>query len=66
MSSDKDELVQRAKLAEQAERYDDMAAAMKNVTETGEYSVITALTSWAFLWDKNMCLWVNNHVLGAK
>jgi len=27
--------VQRAKLAEQAERYDDMAAAMKQVTETG-------------------------------
>ncbi|PRD37682.1 UNVERIFIED_CONTAM: 14-3-3zeta [Trichonephila clavipes] len=32
---DKDELVQRAKLAEQAERYDDMASAMKRVTETG-------------------------------
>ncbi|XP_076262372.1 tyrosine 3-monooxygenase/tryptophan 5-monooxygenase activation protein zeta isoform X1 [Rhynchophorus ferrugineus] len=32
---DKDELVQRAKLAEQAERYDDMASAMKAVTETG-------------------------------
>lgn len=32
---DKDELVQRAKLAEQAERYDDMAAAMKAVTESG-------------------------------
>lgn len=32
---DKDELVQQAKLAEQAERYDDMAAAMKQVTETG-------------------------------
>ncbi|KAK9718930.1 14-3-3 protein [Popillia japonica] len=32
---DKDELVQRAKLAEQAERYDDMASAMKSVTETG-------------------------------
>jgi len=29
----KDDLVQRAKLAEQAERYDDMAAAMKRVTE---------------------------------
>lgn len=29
MSVDKEELVQRAKLAEQAERYDDMAAAMK-------------------------------------
>ncbi|CAG0880374.1 unnamed protein product [Darwinula stevensoni] len=33
--TDKEELVQRAKLAEQAERYDDMAAAMKKVTETG-------------------------------
>jgi len=32
---DKEEQVQRAKLAEQAERYDDMAAAMKQVTETG-------------------------------
>ncbi|XP_054709800.1 14-3-3 protein zeta-like [Uloborus diversus] len=32
---EKDEMVQRAKLAEQAERYDDMAAAMKSVTETG-------------------------------
>jgi len=33
--TDKAEIVQRAKLAEQAERYDDMAAAMKSVTETG-------------------------------
>jgi len=32
---DKDELVQKAKLAEQSERYDDMAQAMKSVTETG-------------------------------
>lgn len=32
---DKDELVQKAKLAEQAERYDDMAEAMKLVTEKG-------------------------------
>ena len=31
----KEELVQKAKLAEQAERYDDMAAAMKSVTEIG-------------------------------
>ncbi|XP_077362196.1 14-3-3 protein zeta/delta-like [Festucalex cinctus] len=31
--ADKDNLVQKAKLAEQAERYDDMAAAMKQVTE---------------------------------
>jgi 14-3-3 protein beta/theta/zeta len=33
--AEKEDLVQRAKLAEQAERYDDMAAAMKKVTETG-------------------------------
>lgn len=32
---DKNELVQKAKLSEQAERYDDMAACMKNVTEAG-------------------------------
>jgi len=32
--SDKEEQVQRAKLAEQAERYDDMANAMKKVTES--------------------------------
>jgi len=31
--AERDELVQRAKLAEQAERYDDMAASMKKVTE---------------------------------
>jgi len=33
--TDKEELVQKAKLAEQAERYDDMASSMKAVTETG-------------------------------
>ncbi|KAM9365726.1 14-3-3 protein beta/alpha-1-like isoform 1-T2 [Pholidichthys leucotaenia] len=32
---DRNELVQKAKLAEQAERYDDMAKAMKDVTEQG-------------------------------
>ena len=31
----KEEMVQRAKLAEQAERYDDMAAFMRTVTESG-------------------------------
>jgi len=35
MSESKEELVQRAKLAEQAERYDDMAEAMRQVTELG-------------------------------
>lgn len=33
---DKSQHVQRAKLAEQAERYDDMAASMKEVTELGK------------------------------
>lgn len=32
--ADKEELVDKAKLAEQAERYDDMAAHMKAVTES--------------------------------
>lgn len=32
---DKNELIQKAKLAEQAERDDDMAACMKSVTEQG-------------------------------
>lgn len=37
MSNDsRNELVQKAKLAEQAERYDDMASCMKKVTELGE------------------------------
>uniref|UniRef100_A0A8C2SPW6 Tyrosine 3-monooxygenase/tryptophan 5-monooxygenase activation protein zeta n=1 Tax=Coturnix japonica TaxID=93934 RepID=A0A8C2SPW6_COTJA len=35
LSMDKNELVQKAKLAEQAERYDDMASCMKSVTEQG-------------------------------
>jgi len=35
-SQDRDDQVQRARLAEQAERYDDMAASMKDVTERGE------------------------------
>lgn len=34
-SPEKDELVQKSKLAEQAERYDDMATSMKKVTELG-------------------------------
>jgi 14-3-3 protein beta/theta/zeta len=33
--ADRDELVQKGKLAEQAERYDDMAGSMKKVTEMG-------------------------------
>lgn len=46
---DKEEQVQRAKLAEQAERYDDMAAAMKQVTETGECWFLNILRLWMYL-----------------
>lgn len=34
-NQERDDLVQRAKLAEQAERYDDMSTVMKKVTEMG-------------------------------
>ncbi|XDV53992.1 hypothetical protein PO909_022374 [Leuciscus waleckii] len=34
--ADREQLIQRARLAEQAERYDDMASAMKLVTELNE------------------------------
>ena len=53
--AEKEELVQRAKLAEQAERYDDMATSMKSVTETGielsneERNLIIVLQVDAFL-----------------
>lgn len=33
---DREQLVQKARLAEQAERYDDMAAAMKSVSHFPE------------------------------
>jgi len=36
VTESKEELVQLAKLAEQTERYDDMAEAMKKVTEFGD------------------------------
>merc|ERR1712165_390260 len=36
MSADRTDFVSRAKLAEQAERYDDMAEFMKHVTESGD------------------------------
>lgn len=36
MAESREDLVQRAKLAEQAERYDDMSGAMKKVTEAGQ------------------------------
>jgi hypothetical protein len=57
MGSEKEELTQRAKLAEQAERYDDMAAAMKKVTELG-----TELTNE----ERNLLSVAYKNVVGAR
>lgn len=54
----KDELVQKAKLAEQAERYDDMAASMKKVTEEAE----TELTNE----ERNLLSVAYKNVVGAR
>lgn len=42
---DREQLVQKARLAEQAERYDDMAAAMKSVS----LSTQTIALEWEYL-----------------
>merc|ERR1711874_691715 len=55
--TEKEELVQRAKLAEQAERYDDMAASMKSVTESG-----TELTNE----ERNLLSVAYKNVVGAR
>lgn len=41
---DREQLVQKARLAEQAERYDDMAAAMKSVSPLHSINYITNKT----------------------
>lgn len=45
---DREQLLQRARLAEQAERYDDMASAMKSVSGAG--SVAAALRARGGMW----------------
>ncbi|XP_078584941.1 14-3-3 protein zeta-like isoform X2 [Branchiostoma floridae x Branchiostoma japonicum] len=56
--ADKDELVQRAKLAEQAERYDDMAQAMKLVTECTEAGLSNE--------ERNLLSVAYKNVVGAR
>jgi len=56
--SDKETLIQRAKLAEQAERYDDMAAAMKEVTKTAEEALTTE--------ERNLLSVAYKNIVGAK
>lgn len=51
------ELVQKAKLAEQAERYDDMAAAMKSVTEDNNQLSIE---------ERNLLSVAYKNVVGAR
>jgi len=56
--SDKETLIQRAKLAEQAERYDDMASAMKEVTKTTENPLTTE--------ERNLLSVAYKNIVGAK
>jgi len=54
----KDSLIQRAKLAEQAERYDDMAAAMKEVTKMQDEPLSTE--------ERNLLSVAYKNIVGAK
>jgi len=56
--SDNEILIQRAKLAEQAERYDDMAAAMKTVTEEATKPLTTE--------ERNLLSVAYKNIVGAK
>lgn len=56
-SGDREELVQKAKLAEQAERYDDMTVSMKRVTESG-----TELTNE----ERNLLSVAYKNVIGTR
>jgi len=56
----REELVQKAKLAEQAERYDDMAEAMKKVVESGSGS--TELSNE----ERNLLSVAYKNVVGAR
>jgi len=58
MTENKDELVQKAKLAEQAERYDDMAQAMKKVTELGNNELSNE--------ERNLLSVAYKNVVGAR
>lgn len=55
--ADREELVQKAKLAEQAERYDDMSSIMKTVTEQGSTLSIE---------DRNLLSVAYKNVVGAR
>jgi len=57
MSAPKQDLVSKAKLSEQAERYDDMAATMKKVTELGEDLTVE---------ERNLLSVAYKNVVGAK
>ena len=57
--ANKEELVQKAKLAEQAERYDDMAASMKKVTEEGGDTELTNE-------ERNLLSVAYKNVVGAR
>lgn len=57
--ADKETLIQRAKLAEQAERYDDMADAMKKVTQMESADPLTTE-------ERNLLSVAYKNIVGAK
>ena len=60
MGKSREELVAKAKIAEQAERYDDMAAAMKEVTE------VLALTELLTTDERNLLSVAYKNVVGSR
>lgn len=57
--SERDALIQRAKLAEQAERYDDMAGAMRKVTEMDAENQLS-------IEERNLLSVAYKNIVGAK
>merc|ERR1719232_1056099 len=62
----KEELVQKAKLAEQAERYDDMADAMKSVTENYEKDPSNTDKECLTNEERNLLSVAYKNVVGAR
>lgn len=49
--ADREQLIQRARMAEQAERYDDMASAMKQVLETSSFCIMLLTWNNYIMWQ---------------
>ena len=63
--ADKNELVQKAKLAEEAERYDDMAKAMKEVVKMNEPLTNEERNLLSVAYKNVVCIFISKHVEGT-